>query len=178
MSILLDAGPVLNFLAAGQQNIFIKVAASHAHQVAAPEGRPEALGELVRPDERAAELRETLHAYLECGRSLTAATDRLGLHRNTGHYRVQQALAACADDADTFTLLAALTAAAWAALREVGRTHAGAGLRKRGAVAGRRRRGSAHLAPLGRRAAGGSGHGGRARRRRRNWRRESPWSRP
>ena len=37
MSILLDAGPCLNFLAVSQQNILIKVAASHDLQIAAPE---------------------------------------------------------------------------------------------------------------------------------------------
>lgn len=37
MSILLDAGPCLNFLAVSQQNILIKAAASHDLQIAAPE---------------------------------------------------------------------------------------------------------------------------------------------
>lgn len=37
MSILLDAGPSLNFLAVGQQNILIKVAQSHDLQIEAPE---------------------------------------------------------------------------------------------------------------------------------------------
>lgn len=37
MSILLDAGPSLNFLAVGQQNILVQVAASHSLQLAAPQ---------------------------------------------------------------------------------------------------------------------------------------------
>jgi hypothetical protein len=37
VSILLDAGPSLNFLAVGQQNILIQVAASRSLQLAAPE---------------------------------------------------------------------------------------------------------------------------------------------
>lgn len=37
MSVLLDAGPCLNFLAVGQQNILIQVAASRDLQIAAPQ---------------------------------------------------------------------------------------------------------------------------------------------
>ncbi len=37
MSVLLDAGPSLNFLAVGQQNILIQIAASQKLQMAAPE---------------------------------------------------------------------------------------------------------------------------------------------
>jgi hypothetical protein len=37
VSILLDAGPSLNFLAVGQQNILIQVAASRSLQLAAPQ---------------------------------------------------------------------------------------------------------------------------------------------
>lgn len=37
MSILLDAGPSLNFLAVGQQNILVQVAMSNSLQLAAPQ---------------------------------------------------------------------------------------------------------------------------------------------
>ena len=37
MSILLDAGPSLNFLAVRQQNVLIQVAASQSLQIAAPD---------------------------------------------------------------------------------------------------------------------------------------------
>ncbi len=38
MSILLDAGPSLNFLAVRQQNVLIQVAASQSLQIAPPTG--------------------------------------------------------------------------------------------------------------------------------------------
>lgn len=37
MSVLLDAGPVLNFLAVGQQNVLVQVASTHGLDLAVPE---------------------------------------------------------------------------------------------------------------------------------------------
>lgn len=72
------------------------------------------LGELARPDPRYAELRETLRVFVESRRSYAEAAERLHVHRNTVHYRVQRAEELCAHpDRGTFDLLAALTAAAW-----------------------------------------------------------------
>lgn len=50
------------------------------------------LGRLAGADERLAGLRETLLVFLEENRSFRAAAERLLVHRNTVHYRVQQAL--------------------------------------------------------------------------------------
>lgn len=72
------------------------------------------LAGLAGPDERLAELRETLRVFLECARSHTATAQAMHLHRNTVHYRVTKALALCSADASTFDLLAALTADRWA----------------------------------------------------------------
>ena len=49
----------------------------------------EALGALELRDQRGT-LRETLRAYLETGGSHAAASDRLGIHRNTMAYRLRR----------------------------------------------------------------------------------------
>ncbi len=75
------------------------------------------LGALAGPEERLAELRETLRVFLECGRSHTATSAAMHLHRNTVNYRVGKALALCGHDGSTFDLLAALNADRWAPAR-------------------------------------------------------------
>lgn len=49
------------------------------------------LGCLAIDDDHHARLRETLHVFLSTGGSYTSAGDRLTLHKNTVHYRVQKA---------------------------------------------------------------------------------------
>ncbi|WP_306361833.1 CdaR family transcriptional regulator [Nocardia sp. CC227C] len=49
------------------------------------------LGALFGPDETAARLRETVHAFLDTGGSYTDAAARLHVHKNTVHYRVRKA---------------------------------------------------------------------------------------
>ncbi|MEV0685187.1 helix-turn-helix domain-containing protein [Nocardia sp. NPDC050378] len=49
------------------------------------------LGALFGPDETAARLRETVHAFLDAGGSYTDAAARLHVHKNTVHYRVRKA---------------------------------------------------------------------------------------
>ncbi|MDN5744870.1 MAG: helix-turn-helix domain-containing protein [Nocardioidaceae bacterium] len=73
------------------------------------------LGDLALPDPRRDELRETLLIYLESNRSYHAAAIKLHLHRNTVHYRVQQAVEqAGADlDKDSFALQLALMIRRW-----------------------------------------------------------------
>jgi hypothetical protein len=49
------------------------------------------LGCLTIDDDHHARLRETLHVFLSTGGSYTSAGDRLTVHKNTVHYRVQKA---------------------------------------------------------------------------------------
>jgi DNA-binding PucR family transcriptional regulator len=73
------------------------------------------LGALAAPDPRSEDLRETLLAYLEANRSYHLAASRLHVHRNTVHYRVQQAMEQVDAElgSDTFALQMALTICRW-----------------------------------------------------------------
>lgn len=73
------------------------------------------LGGLALPDSRNAGLRETLLVYLECNRSYHQAASRLHVHRNTVHYRVQQAIDVLGIElgSDTLSLQLALTICRW-----------------------------------------------------------------
>jgi len=73
------------------------------------------LGDLASPDPRCEDLRETLLAYLEANRSYHLAASRLHVHRNTVHYRVQQAMEQVDSElgTDTFALQMALTVCRW-----------------------------------------------------------------
>ena len=73
------------------------------------------LGDLASPDPRCEDLRETLLAYLEANRSYHLAASRLHVHRNTVHYRVQQAMEQVDPElgTDTFALQMALTVCRW-----------------------------------------------------------------
>lgn len=70
---------------------------------------------LALPDARNAGLRETLLVYLESNRSYHIAASRLHVHRNTVHYRVQQAIDVLGTDlgSDTLSLQLALTICRW-----------------------------------------------------------------
>jgi DNA-binding PucR family transcriptional regulator len=73
------------------------------------------LGALAAADPRSVDLRETLLAYLEANRSYHLAASRLHVHRNTVHYRVQQAMELVEAElgSDTFSLQMALTICRW-----------------------------------------------------------------
>ncbi len=73
------------------------------------------LGALASPDPRCEDLRETLLVYLEANRSYHMAASRLHVHRNTVHYRVQQAMELVDSElgSDTFALQMALTICRW-----------------------------------------------------------------
>lgn len=73
------------------------------------------IGGLAAPDPRCEDLRETLLAYLEANRSYHVAASRLHVHRNTVHYRVQQAMEQVDAElgSDTFALQMALTICRW-----------------------------------------------------------------
>lgn len=70
---------------------------------------------LALPDPRNAGLRETLLVYLESNRSYHLAASRLHVHRNTVHYRVQQAIDVLGIELgpDTLSLQLALTICRW-----------------------------------------------------------------
>lgn len=70
---------------------------------------------LASPDPRNAGLRETLLVYLESNRKHHEAASRLHVHRNTVHYRVQQAVEALGGElgTDTLALQLALTICRW-----------------------------------------------------------------
>ncbi|CAB4753628.1 unannotated protein [freshwater metagenome] len=76
------------------------------------------LGALASPDPRCEDLRETLLVYLEANRSYHMAASRLHVHRNTVHYRVQQAMEFVDSElgSDTFALQMALTICRWISL--------------------------------------------------------------
>ncbi|MDE0776999.1 MAG: helix-turn-helix domain-containing protein [Nocardioides sp.] len=73
------------------------------------------LKDLALPDLRSDDLRETLLTYLEANRSYHVAASRLHVHRNTVHYRVQQAMDQVGMElsADTLALQLALTICRW-----------------------------------------------------------------
>lgn len=73
------------------------------------------LGALAAPDPKVGLLRETLLAYLECNRSHHLAAQRLHVHRNTVHYRVQKAIDVLGADleADPLPLHLALAIVRW-----------------------------------------------------------------
>jgi DNA-binding PucR family transcriptional regulator len=51
----------------------------------------ETLGALATDDEQHARLRTTLRVFLETGGSYTATAERLSMHKNTVHYRINKA---------------------------------------------------------------------------------------
>ncbi|WP_370248957.1 PucR family transcriptional regulator [Nocardioides sp.] len=106
-----DAGapPVLDHARVAPLTLITRDDAEGAAFVAAT------LGDLAVPDPRHAALRETLLAYLEAQRSYHAAAGALHVHRNTVHYRVQQAIALLGRDleADTFAIHLALLLTRW-----------------------------------------------------------------
>jgi len=55
----------------------------------------ETLGGLCRDDEQTELLRTTLATFLDCGRSFTAAAERLQCHKNTVQYRIRRAEGVC-----------------------------------------------------------------------------------
>lgn len=73
------------------------------------------LNDLAGPDQRYAGLRESLLVFLESNRSYHEAARRLHVHRNTVHYRIQQAIEALGHDlgSDTFSLQLALAICKW-----------------------------------------------------------------
>jgi len=77
------------------------------------------LGDLAMPDPRCEDLRETLLVYLEANRSYHVAATQLHVHRNTVHYRVQQAMDMVGVElgANTLALQLALTICRWRAVQ-------------------------------------------------------------
>lgn len=55
----------------------------------------ETLGGLCRDDAQTEQLRTTLATFLDCGRSFTAAAERLQCHKNTVQYRIRRAEGLC-----------------------------------------------------------------------------------
>jgi DNA-binding PucR family transcriptional regulator len=53
------------------------------------------LGGLSRDDSQVAQLRRTVAVFLDCGRSFTAAAERLQCHKNTVQYRIRRAEGLC-----------------------------------------------------------------------------------
>lgn len=76
------------------------------------------LGDLGKSGQRNEGLRETLRVYLESNRSFHHAADLLHVHRNTVHYRVQQAIDMLGYELgpDTLRLQLALTMCRWRSL--------------------------------------------------------------
>ncbi|MFG2725667.1 PucR family transcriptional regulator [Streptomyces canus] len=73
------------------------------------------LKDLAAPDQRCVGLRESLLVFLESNRSYHEAASRLHVHRNTVHYRIQQAIDALGSDlpSDTFAIHLALSICKW-----------------------------------------------------------------
>lgn len=73
------------------------------------------LGDLAAADARSAGLRETLLVYLESNRNHQLTASKLHVHRNTVHYRVQQAMEQVGHDlgTDTLNLQLALSICRW-----------------------------------------------------------------
>lgn len=69
------------------------------------------LGPLAADDDRSAELRKTLAAWLDEGRSVGAAAKLLYMHRNSVAYRIKQALELLGDDIDPLEFRCALALA-------------------------------------------------------------------
>lgn len=76
-----------------------------------------ALGRLAEPGAKNDLMRETLLAYLECNRSYHVAAERLHVHRNTVHYRVQKAFDLLGSDleSDPLPVQLALAILRWSA---------------------------------------------------------------